>query len=175
MKNNKKSMLKCFGAVIDSKISVLVLGSMPGNKSLEASQYYAHPRNALWPILADIIGFEVSLPYEERLNILLNNHIGLWDVIAQCNRIGSLDSNIVAETIECNDFNLVFRQCMRLEKILFNGKKAYELFHRLVLVKPETEQFIQDKQIDLILLPSTSPANAMLGYQQKLEVWKKVF
>ena len=150
--------------------TVLILGSMPGKKSLAKSQYYAHPQNAFWPIMAELFQFDVKLPYELRLEMLREHGIALWDVAFQCIRPGSLDSAIETESVIANDFDSFFDTHPHIRTIFFNGRKAEELFHRLVLpeLKPD------DQTITRHLLPSTSPANAGLSRTEKLAAWRIV-
>jgi len=88
-----------FPPIVNKKSKVIVLGSMPGEESLKDSEYYAYSSNAFWKIMADLFGFDSSLKYEDKTNILLKNKIALWDVMYLCEREGSLDSNISDDTI----------------------------------------------------------------------------
>lgn len=83
---------KCFNPITNQSAKILILGSMPGVKSLEANEYYAHPRNAFWPIMNAIFGFDAALPYTQRIAALKAANVALWDVLQQCERTGSLDS-----------------------------------------------------------------------------------
>ena len=146
---------------------VLILGSMPGAVSLSQQQYYAHPRNAFWPLMAKLLGFSASLPYDERLRALHAGRVALWDVIARCQRIGSLDSAIKHEQL--NNFSEFFTNQPELRLIAFNGAKAWQSFKRHALplnILPEG--------ITLLTLPSTSPAHASLSFEQKLFEWHKL-
>ncbi|ATX81478.1 G/U mismatch-specific uracil-DNA glycosylase [Mariprofundus ferrinatatus] len=149
---------------------VLILGSMPSRKSLAAAQYYAHPQNGFWPIMGELFGFDPSLAYEARLESLRANGIALWDVAYQCVRPGSLDSAIEMESVVANDFATFLAAHPHIRVIFFNGRKAEELFRRLVL--PRLPAPLHD--IERQLLPSTSPANASIRREQKLESWKIV-
>ncbi|NWF36831.1 DNA-deoxyinosine glycosylase [Mariprofundus sp. KV] len=149
---------------------ILILGSMPGRKSLLLNQYYAHPQNSFWPIMAALFGFDTAVTYEKRLALLRESGVALWDVAYQCVRQGSLDSAIEIESVVANDFELFFKTYPQIRAIFFNGRKAEELYRRLVQpnLSPEC------KQIGAHLLPSTSPANAAMNRTQKLTSWKKV-
>ena len=149
---------------------VLILGSMPGRKSLIEDQYYAHPQNAFWPIMGELFGFDAGLAYEERLARLREARVALWDTAHQCVRPGSLDSAIKLETVVANDFESFFNTHQEIRAIFFNGRKAEELYRRLI--QPNLSPEFQ--QIEQYLLPSTSPANAAMSRAQKCASWKKV-
>jgi len=157
-----------FAARHDAKI--LILGSMPGRKSLAANQYYAHPQNAFWPIMAALFNFNAELGYEMRLQHLLSNHVALWDVAHQCIRPGSMDHAIQTESVIANDFTGFFHTHTCIHAIFFNGRKAESLFDKLV--RPELPD--PCSHIDRQLLPSTSPAHAALTRAQKLVAWNIV-
>ncbi|QBL08060.1 DNA-deoxyinosine glycosylase [Rheinheimera sp. D18] len=146
---------------------VLVLGSMPGVASLKQQQYYGHPRNAFWPIMASLLQFPLSLSYPERLARLQQQGVALWDVIGRCQRQGSLDSAIRAE--QANDFTSLFARLPQLRAIAFNGAKAGQSFQRRVLPVAALPL-----GVSLLYLPSTSPAHASLSFQQKLIEWQKL-
>ncbi|MCS4308318.1 TDG/mug DNA glycosylase family protein [Rheinheimera pacifica] len=146
---------------------VLLLGSMPGAASLAQQQYYAHPRNLFWPIMAELAGFSADLPYQEKVHALNASGIALWDVIASCQRAGSLDSAIRDEQV--NDFAGFFASQPNLAAIGFNGGKAWQSFKRHVLPLQ-----IVPAGIKLITLPSTSPAHAALGFTEKLQQWHQL-
>lgn len=146
---------------------VLLLGSMPGAVSLAQQQYYAHPRNAFWPIMAQLAGFSADLPYAERIRALNSAGVALWDVIASCQRSGSLDSAIRHEQL--NDFQRFFASQPQLQAIGFNGAKAWQSFKRQLLPLD-----ILPPGVALLILPSTSPAHASISFQQKLAQWQKI-
>ena len=147
---------------------VLILGSMPGVESLRRQQYYAHPRNGFWPILGGLLGFDPGLPYAARTARLAASGIALWDVLASCERQGSLDAHI--RQGEANDFLAFFRCHPRIRVIFFNGSTAATLFRRRVW--PELSR--EFPHLELCQLPSTSPAHAGLSLKAKLEAWKTV-
>jgi hypoxanthine-DNA glycosylase len=122
-----------FPPVARRDATVLILGSLPGRKSLQMQQYYAHPQNAFWKLIARIFGAESSLPYTQRLQILTANRIALWDVLEAANRPGSLDSSIVGESARANDFANFFGEHARIRRVYFNGRKAEDLYRRQVL------------------------------------------
>ncbi len=144
------------------KAQILIVGSMPGIASLTQQQYYAHPRNAFWPIMQQIFNWP-DLHYANRCQALINENIALWDVLRSCRRRGSLDSDIDASSLEVNDFETFFRQHPEIIKVLFNGGKASQLFQRYVKTPAK---------ISMQQLPSTSPAHAAMPFQNKLEKWR---
>ncbi|MGA9870162.1 MAG: DNA-deoxyinosine glycosylase [Rhodococcus sp. (in: high G+C Gram-positive bacteria)] len=146
----------------------LILGSMPGAASLAAQQYYAHPRNAFWPIMGQLFGADASLPYSERVNVLSHNGIAVWDVLKLCTRRGSLDSSIVESSIVANDFVTLFRDHPSIDTVYFNGAKAESSYLRHVA--PLTSGF----DLRLVRLPSTSPAHASMSFDTKLVAWRAV-
>lgn len=151
--------------IIDQNSQVLILGSMPGKESLDKKQYYANQRNHFWDILSSILDHEVSLDYRNRISVLLENKIALWDVIHSCQRIGSLDSNIKDE--EPNNFQELLKLHPNLKLIVFNGGKAYEVFKKQI-------GFSSFSRIDFIKLPSTSPTPGrnVKSFEDKLKEWK---
>ena len=153
---------RCFAPVIDAGTRLLILGSLPGEKSLAHSQYYAHPQNKFWMLLGEVLGVELkSLPYVERLATLLAHGVGLWDVVAQAQRTGSLDSNIRAR--DDNDLVALTASLPQLHTIAFNGGTAAKLG---IKVLGEHAQ-----RYRIVSLPSSSPAYT-LAYAAKLLEWK---
>ena len=146
----------------------LILGSMPGKASLGAARYYAHPRNAFWPIMAAIFEFSPELPYQQRLQELRRHGIALWDVVHRCQRPGSLDSAIVRDSVEPNDFAWLFAQCLGINKVCFNGQAAGDFYRRLVI--PDVAVAAEPR---LVTLPSTSPAHASLTLAEKTIRWRQ--
>lgn len=141
---------------------------MPGAASLAAGQYYAHPRNAFWPIMGALFGAGPELPYADRLQRLNAAGVALWDVIAACERAGSLDSAIAADSVEANDFARLFRACPHIEQVFFNGSAAETAFRRHVQGR------IALPALRFTRLPSTSPAHAARGFEAKLAAWQAV-
>jgi len=153
-----------FAPVARPDAQILILGSMPGIASLEASQYYGFPRNVFWKIMGELFGADPQLDYPSRLQVLQENRIALWDVIETCHRPGSLDSAISPDGLVTNDFLTFFNGHSRIRNVYFNGQKAASLFRKKVL--PQL-----DDQYQFVVLPSTSPANAALNYTAKLDRW----
>lgn len=156
-----------FAPLAGAHARVLVLGSMPGTASLRAQQYYAHPRNAFWPIMGELLGFSPALPYCERTAALVHHRIALWDVLAACERPGSLDASIVPRSVVPNDFGAWLQRHAGIERICFNGATAERLFLRHALA-----QLPVARRIRLVRLPSTSPAHAGMAYDDKLQAWR---
>ena len=146
----------------------LILGTVPGMESLARSEYYAHARNDFWPAMEAAFGVARSLPYGERCAELVRNGVALWDVLESCRREGSLDADI-AEPVP-NDLAGFCRSHGEIARILFNGQKARKLFDRFV--SERDSRVLLPAGIDLLVLPSTSPANARRG---KREVWVSAF
>jgi len=157
--------VKSFPPIENPQASILILGSMPGKASLRAGQYYAHPRNAFWTIMGELVGAVPGLSYPERIEKLRSAGIALWDVLACCARDGSLDADIVEDTISPNDFNGFFLRHTQIAQVYFNGGMAEKCFQRYVLPTLEVQP------LNFKRLPSTSPAHASMSYAQKLNVW----
>jgi TDG/mug DNA glycosylase family protein len=143
---------------------------MPGNVSLAADQYYAHPRNYFWRMMEAVFGVDPKLPYEQRCLQLLESRVALWDVLKTCTRSSSLDSDIVTSSIIPNDFEHFLNDHPDIQAIYFNGAKAEQVFCRHVLPSLSGDQTL----IRLHRLPSTSPANASVGWTQKLQQWQTI-
>lgn len=158
--------VQCFEPLVGANPVVLLLGSMPGVASLSARQYYAHPRNIFWKILAELLAFEEALPYERRVAALMTAKIAVWDVIDTCVRSGSLDANIEQHTLRVNDFQAFFMRHQTIEHVFFNGGQAEQCFNRHV--KPA----LNSHTVTFHRLPSTSPANASISYATKLKAWQ---
>ena len=156
-----------FAAIATPDARVLVLGSLPGQASLRARQYYAQPRNAFWRIMGELFGASPELPYLERLQILREHHLALWDVCASAHRPGSLDGSIRHASVAPNDFAGLFKSHRRVGLICFNGLTAANLYRRLVL--PGLADSLQTIQGET--LPSTSPAYAAMCFAEKLARW----
>lgn len=161
-------MSKCqsFKPSIDNKSKVLILGSMPGVKSLELQQYYAHPQNRFWKVMASLCGYPnlAAVSYSEKLEILLNNNIALWDTIKSCERDGSLDSKIISEMP--NDIKGLLKKYPNIKTIALNGNKSYSMF----------KKYFSDLLpiYNCLHLPSTSPANARYNLDKLINEWKKI-
>ncbi len=153
-------MIASFAPIINQETRILIICTMPGVTSLEKQEYYAYKRNHFWPILYSLLhSLPVSEIFEEKVQLLLENKIGLWDVLENCERKGSLDVKI--KNHKENDFIALFSKFPNIEKIVFNGKESHKYF---------LKKFGQIKGITYYVMPSTSPANTM-SFEKKLEVW----
>jgi len=156
-----------FPPIAGSDANILILGSLPGRKSLLAGQYYAHRQNAFWHIMAEVFGVEGD--YSQRCRQLIACRVAVWDVLASSVRAGSMDVDIEFETAQANDFAVFLSKHSQIERIGFNGRKAEQLFNKLVV--PEYQGILPE----LVSLPSTSPAYAALSFDKKLKVWNSMF
>jgi len=166
--DRKLARVHSFAPIVDKRAQVLILGSMPGQASLAAGQYYAHPQNAFWRIVADLLRCDRASPYPARVAALKSARIALWDVLQSCTREGSLDARIERDTQVANDFRTFFRKHGRIKHVFFNGAKAEACFRRHVLGKISTGPIAYER------LPSTSPANASMSYEHKLRAWRLI-
>ena len=142
---------------------------MPGVASLEAVQYYAHPRNAFWPIMGELFAINHKASYESRICELEKLPLILWDTLQACRRPGSLDSNIDISSAQANDFQSLIQRFSEIRVIAFNGASSEKYFRKLVVpTLPETSG------IELLRMPSTSPANAGMSFKQKLTAWQRL-
>lgn len=152
-----------FPYIANENSKILILGTMPGIRSLELNQYYGHGQNAFWKILFELFDVPFSKDYEARKQLLLNNGIALWDVLQHCYREGSADSAIKDEY--ANDIACFLVEHPSVKTIFFNGKKAKSLYEKYIGNTSELTYYD---------LPSTSPANARFSYKDKLEKWKTI-
>jgi hypoxanthine-DNA glycosylase len=148
---------------------ILILGSMPGVASLQAAQYYAHPRNQFWRIITELCGRTAVPDYPQRLQLLRANRLALWDVLHSCVRPGSLDAAIEHHTAEANDLIGVLRSHPCIVRICCNGGTAFAALRRH-FGSALAERF---PRIEIQQLPSTSPANAGWSYPRKLLAWQQ--
>ncbi|WP_333874509.1 DNA-deoxyinosine glycosylase [Methylobacter sp.] len=163
-----KPLLFCFEPIADFNAEILILGSMPGQESLAAGQYYANRRNAFWKIMAELLEFDPESSYEARLQELKTARIALWDVLQSCTRVGSLDAKIDTGSITVNNFQDFFRTHDKIRAVFFNGAKAESAYRQHV------QPTVSSVPVSYMRLPSTSPAHASLSYEQKLQIWRTV-
>ena len=156
-------LLQGLGPVAGPGTRLLVLGSFPGLASLRAQQYYGHPRNHFWPILAALWQLDLpGLPYDQRLAVAQDHGLGLWDVYAACRREGSLDSAIEAAVL--NDLASLAARLPQLQAIAHNGGES-----------ARARRVTEALGLPVYRLPSTSPANASWSFERKLAAWRAVF
>ncbi|HUW25419.1 MAG TPA: DNA-deoxyinosine glycosylase [Gallionella sp.] len=162
--------IQSFAPIEQADARILILGSVPGEASIKAGQYYALPQNKFWPIMGKLLGIDLcsSDNYDQRVQALKSARIALWDVIHSCHRESSLDSGIENTSIISNDFAAFFRNHPQITHVYFNGAKAEACYRRYV------QPNIQVKTLKYLRLPSTSPANASISYERKLEAWRAV-
>jgi TDG/mug DNA glycosylase family protein len=156
-----------FAAIASGDAERLILGSMPGKASLEANQYYAHPRNAFWTIIERAFGLDPGASYSDRIKLLTGQQVALWDVLKTCTRESSLDSDIVESSIIPNDFGAFFASHPNVRHVYFNGAMAEKSYRKHVL--PTLGEI---PRIAYVRLPSTSPAHASLTIEAKIAAWK---
>ena len=160
-------MTNCSGfpPSVDQYSKNLILGSMPGIRSLTMQQYYAHKQNRFWPLMSMILTEKPQGIYKDKLSMLLRHHIALWDSLDLCQREGSLDTAIEEEIP--NDFPVFFTEYPQIHKVCFNGTAACRLF------KKHYNTLLDDLHIEAVTLPSTSPANARWHLEKLLPIWQQ--
>jgi hypoxanthine-DNA glycosylase len=152
-----------FPPIVGPNCKIILLGTMPGDRSLSLQQYYGHAGNHFWKLIYTLFEQPVAQEYEERKKFLLLHDIALWDVLESCTCEGSLDSNIKNEVV--NDFPAFYRQYPAIQHVFFDSKKAEQFYLRHVRKS-------EDKIYHL--LPSPSGANASKTFAQKLEAWREI-
>lgn len=155
-----QSLKHTFDPVFDEESKILILGSFPSVKSRENQFFYGHPQNRFWKVMANVLNWEVPETIEDKKEMLLTNHVAVWDVIASCSIIGSSDTSI--KDVVVNDFSRILENS-KVEHIYVNGGKAYELYHKYA------EKITGMKAVKL---PSTSPANAAWNLEKLQKAWK---
>lgn len=157
-----QNRISSFSPLIDDQSEILILGSIPGVKSLEMQQYYAHPQNKFWKIILELLNEEFTEDYFKRIETLKKHHIALWDVIDSCERKGSLDSEIKNE--EANQIEKLLEEYPNIKAIFCNGGKSYKNLQKLLG---------KNYKLPVFLMPSTSPLHT-ISFERKFEEWKKV-
>lgn len=152
--------ISSFLPIIDKESKILILGSIPGVKSLEMQQYYAHPQNKFWKIIFELFNEKFTTDYDERIKILEKHHIALWDVIDTCERKGSLDSEIRNE--EANDIQQLLQNYPSIKAIFCNGQKSFKNLQKIMG---------KECAIPIFVLPSTSPLHT-ISFEKKLREWE---
>ncbi|MCC5793361.1 MAG: DNA-deoxyinosine glycosylase [Chromatiales bacterium] len=161
-------MLQGFPPIARPNARLLILGSMPGQRSLAEQQYYAQPQNAFWIIMGALFGADPTLPYAERCARLAQGRVALWDVLARCHRPGSLDQKIRLRDAELNDFDSFFEAHRLICAVACNGQLAARLFRQRVVPRLRAGTTLQ-----VHVLPSTSPALASMTAAEKIERWRQ--
>ncbi|TXF79599.1 DNA-deoxyinosine glycosylase [Chryseobacterium sp.] len=157
-----QNRISSFPPIISESSKVLILGSVPGVKSLEMQEYYAHPQNHFWKIIFRLFNEEITTDYSQKMKILDRNRIAVWDVIDTCERDGSLDTRIRNE--EHNDIVKLLKDFPNIEAIFCNGQKSFKNLTKIVG---------KDFDLPVFVMPSTSPLHT-ISLERKLEEWKKV-
>ena len=158
-----------FPPQVGAGCKVLVLGTVPSLRSLEMRQSYAHPHNLFWPFMGELYDAGPALPYAERIERLHAAGVGIWDVLKDCHRPGSLDSSILAASEVPNDIPGLLADYPTIRAIALNGGKAQQVFARRILPAIPAER---RDALAILALPSTSPANASIPRDVKLERWR---
>jgi double-stranded uracil-DNA glycosylase len=163
-------LVRSFSPIARRDARILILGTAPGVQSLARRQYYGHPQNAFWRIMGELFGAGLDVSYAQRKRKLIECGIAVWDVLEECERPGSMDHDIAADTLLVNDFATFFQRHRLIERVYFNGHTAESLFRRHVMKTLggpiETLQFTR--------LPSTSPAHAGKSFAEKLAAWSAI-
>lgn len=154
--------ISSFPPIIDHSSRILILGSIPGVKSLEKQQYYAHPQNKFWKIIFELLNEDFTDDYSKKIEVIKKHHIGLWDVIDSCERKGSLDSEIRNE--EANRIEELLENHPNIKAIFCNGGKSFKNLQKILG---------KNYKIPVFLLPSTSPLHTV-SFEKKLEEWRKI-
>lgn len=157
-----------FAPVAGAHAEVLIVGSMPGTRSLTDNQYYAHPRNAFWPIAEALFHVPANAGYQQRCAALTAAGGALWDVLAQCDRDGSLDTSISSDSAMINDFQSFFAEYSKIKRVLCNGAYAYKAYCKHVTPTLSAEF----AALPVLKVPSTSPAYASMRVADKLAAWR---
>ena len=152
--------ISSFAPIVSEDAKILILGSVPGAKSLEMQQYYAHPQNQFWRIIFHLFNENYTSDYVEKLQVLKRNKIALWDVIDTCERKGSLDSEIRNE--EANDIRQLLENYPSIKAIFCNGQKSFKNLLKITG---------RENEIPVFVLPSTSPLHT-ISFEKKLREWE---
>ncbi len=162
------TLVQSFAPICGENPRVLILGTMPGKMSLAQQQYYAHPRNAFWRILGELLHIDVQASYAARVDLVMKARIAIWDVLKFCVRASSLDADIEAASEVPNAIAQLLKTHHSIQRVGFNGAKAAQLYRRHVLKQLPGNC----RAIEYHTLPSTSPAHAGMHYAEKLDAWR---
>lgn len=166
--SRRTARVASFAPLAAADAQVLILGTMPGVASLAAAEYYAHPRNQFWTLMGKLCGARTELPYAQRCRILLERRVALWDVFGSCVRPGSADSAIELADAQLNDLAGFLDAHAAIERILCNGRLALESYHRHCGARVAAKFPL----LQVLGVPSTSPAHAGMALAEKLTVWR---
>lgn len=153
-----------FDPIANDGTKILILGTMPGDKSIELGEYYGHPRNRFWKIISIITNTDLPITYSDKKELLLKSKIGVWDVAHKANRKGSLDNAIKDE--DPNDLDSFISKHKNLKVIGFNGTKSQVLFDKY---------FQRVNEVKYVSLPSSSPANTGIDFENIVKIWEQIF
>lgn len=157
-----KEMKYSMRPVINDDCKILILGSLPGERSLALQEYYAHPQNQFWKIICAVLNEPVPESYELKKQLLLSHNIALWDMVHSARRDNSsLDSKI--QKVIPNDIEDLLEKHKNIKRVLLNGGKASSLF----------KKYFNNLEVETISVPSTSPAYAVMRIEEKIKLWKK--
>ncbi len=159
-----------FDPIAVANARVLILGSLPSQQSLQKREYYANPQNAFWRVMGELFDAGPDISYPNRAEKLRRCGIAVWDVLQSSVRRGSMDAAIDLTSATANDFQSFFDEHPMLELICFNGKKAAELYERLVTA----QGIISIGNIAFRTMPSTSPAYASMKFDEKVRHWSVI-
>lgn len=151
-----------FAPVYDERSKILILGTFPSVKSRESHFYYGHPQNRFWKLLAALMDWQVPQTIEEKKEMLLQNHIAIWDVIQSCDIVGSSDSSI--RNVVPSDIDRILKNS-QIQKIYANGNTAKKLYEKYVMT---------GTRVPIVGLPSTSPANAAYSLERLQQSWGQI-
>ncbi|MEO6076015.1 MAG: DNA-deoxyinosine glycosylase [Dokdonella sp.] len=165
------SIVSSFPPLVADGCRVLILGSMPGVRSRERSEYYAHPGNLFWPLMGELYGAGRDLPYADRVSRLHSRRVGVWDVLAECDRPGSLDGSIVSDTEIANDIDGLLRLHADISVVALNGGKAQQSYSRHI--EPHLDETTR-RRLRVLSMPSTSAANARIPLAIKRAQWQRL-
>lgn len=166
-----ESTISGFPPLVPDDCRVLILGSVPGQRSLANQEYYAHPRNLFWPLMGELFDAGREYPYSDRVARLQARQVGVWDVLAECDRPGSLDGSILPDSEVPNDIPALLRQRPGIAVIALNGGKAQQSFRRHVEPKLDPQELAR---LRVLAMPSTSPANAGMPLAIKRAQWQRL-
>lgn len=158
MKKIEEKIIHPLNPIYNKESKVLILGTMPSVKSRKNNMYYSHPKNRFWMVLANIFNESIPITNDEKKQFILKHNLALWDVLKSCKIKGSSDSSITDPV--CNDFNIIFDNS-NIKTVFTTGKKAYDLYKSLT-------------GNESIYLPSTSPANCALSFDDLVNEYKKI-